>query len=192
MGNEGKSTENRPQMICEMAARIAELEALVRYYEERLRLMNHRQFGASSEKGVSPDQLGMFDEAENTAGPEQPEPMLEQIIYTRRKRKGSSFSGDVLTAQGVVLDLKRHAVTVNDTPLELTKREFDLLHYLLKNKDIVVTRDMLLENVWDYDFDGGTNAVDVYIRFLRTKIDEAFNIKLIHTVRGVGYVIKDE
>jgi DNA-binding response OmpR family regulator len=56
----------------------------------------------------------------------------------------------------------------------------------------VVTREALLENVWDYDFDGGTNAVDVYIRFLRGKIDEAFDLKLIHTVRGVGYVIKDE
>jgi DNA-binding response OmpR family regulator len=67
-----------------------------------------------------------------------------------------------------------------------------MLYYLLKNKGIVVTRDMLLENVWDYEFDGGTNAVDVYIRFLRGKIDEGFNIKLIHTVRGVGYVIRDE
>ena len=51
---------------------------------------------------------------------------------------------------------------------------------------------MMLENVWEYDFDGGTNAVDVYIRFLRAKLDEAFDIKLIHTIRGVGYVIKDE
>jgi DNA-binding response OmpR family regulator len=76
--------------------------------------------------------------------------------------------------------------------VELTKREFDLLHYLLENKGLVVSREALLENVWDFDFDGGTNAVDVYVRFLRTKIDEQYNIKLIHTVRGVGYVIKDE
>jgi two-component system response regulator ArlR len=76
--------------------------------------------------------------------------------------------------------------------LDLTKREFDLLCYLLKNKGIVLSRESLLENVWDYDFDGGTNAVDVYIRFLRAKIDDKFGIKLIHTVRGVGYVIKDE
>ena len=99
---------------------------------------------------------------------------------------------DTLTACGVVLDPKRYIVTVNDKPVELTKREFDLLYYMLLNKGVVVTRDMLMENVWDYDFDGGTNAVDVYIRFLRTKIDEAFDIKLIHTVRGVGYVIRDE
>ena len=120
------------------------------------------------------------------------EELLARIRATLRKRSGGGTDGEILSAHGVSLDLKRHTVTVRDTPLELTKREFDLLHYLLKNKDIVVTREMLLENVWEYDFDGGTNAVDVYIRFLRTKIDEAFDIKLIHTVRGVGYVIKDE
>jgi DNA-binding response OmpR family regulator len=67
-----------------------------------------------------------------------------------------------------------------------------LLHYLLKNKGLVLSRETLLENVWDYDFDGGTNAVDVYIRFLRGKIDEIYDIKLISTVRGVGYVIKED
>jgi len=120
------------------------------------------------------------------------EELLARIRATLRKRLDTVNGGDVLTALGVKLDAKRHTVTVNDMPVELTKREFDLLHYLLKNTGIVVTREMLLENVWEYDFDGGTNAVDVYIRFLRGKIDEAFNIKLIHTVRGVGYVIKDE
>ena len=120
------------------------------------------------------------------------EELLARIRATLRKRAGSGAQGDILSSHGVNLDIKRHTVTVKDTPVELTKREFDLLHYMLKNKGIVVTRDMLLENVWEYDFDGGTNAVDVYIRFLRGKIDEAFDIKLIHTVRGVGYVIKDE
>jgi len=122
------------------------------------------------------------------------EELLARIRVTLRKRPGSAdaLNGEVLSALGVKLDLKRHTVTVDETPVELTKREFDLLHYLLRNKGIVVTREMLLENVWEYDFDGGTNAVDVYIRFLRTKIDEAFDIKLITTVRGVGYVIKDE
>ncbi|MDR0863061.1 MAG: response regulator transcription factor [Oscillospiraceae bacterium] len=117
---------------------------------------------------------------------------IEELLARIRAalRKSSVADGDVLTAEGVVLDVKRRAVTVNDTPVELTKREFDLLHYLLKNKGIVVTRETFLDNVWDYDFDGGTNAVDVYVRFLRTKIDEAFGIKLIHTVRGVGYVVK--
>jgi len=122
------------------------------------------------------------------------EELLARIRATLRKRgmAGGAPEGETLCAQGVTLDIKRHTVTVHKTPIELTKREFDLLHYLLKNKGIVVTREMLLENVWEYDFDGGTNAVDVYIRFLRSKIDEAFDIKLIHTVRGVGYVIKEE
>jgi len=125
------------------------------------------------------------------------EELLARIRVTLRKHSGSGenvvkTNKDTLSACGVTLDTKRYTVTVNNTPIDLTKREFDLLHYLLLNKGVVVTRDMLMENVWDYDFDGGTNAVDVYIRFLRTKIDEMFDIKLIHTVRGVGYVIRDE
>ena len=125
------------------------------------------------------------------------EELLARIRATLRQKDKDSYTssdsdGDILTACGVHLDAKRHTVAVNDIAVELTKREFDLLHYLLMHKGMVVTRDMLMENVWDYDFDGGTNAVDVYIRFLRTKIDEAFDIKLIHTVRGVGYVIRDE
>ena len=119
------------------------------------------------------------------------EELLARIRAALRKRTGDD-SSELLAAGAVKLDIKRRTVTVGDTHVDLTKREFDLLHYLLKNKDIVVTRDMLLEHVWDYEFDGGTNAVDVYIRFLRGKIDEVFDIKLIHTVRGVGYVIKDE
>jgi len=82
------TTEDRPWTMDEMAARIAELEALVRYYEEQLRLSRHRQFGASSEKGEAPDQLGLFDEVEAAANPSQPEPDLEQIAYSRRKQKG--------------------------------------------------------------------------------------------------------
>ena len=120
------------------------------------------------------------------------EELLARVRAALRKHAGGDGNGEILSAQGVSVDIKRRAVTVRDTPVELTKREFDLLHYLIKNKDIVVTRDMLLENVWDYEFDGGTNSVDVYIRFLRGKIDEVFDIKLIHTVRGVGYVIKNE
>ena len=120
------------------------------------------------------------------------EELLARVRAALRKRAGEDDDNDLLIAGEVRLDIKRRTVTVRGTAVELTKREFDLLHYLLKNKGIVVTRDMLLENVWDYEFDGGTNAVDVYIRFLRGKIDEVFDIKLIHTVRGVGYVIKDE
>ncbi|MDI9494547.1 MAG: response regulator transcription factor [Bacillota bacterium] len=113
-------------------------------------------------------------------------------IRTALRKKTIGTESSVLSASRVRLDVARRTVTVDDVPVELTKREFDLLHCLLKNKGIVLSRDTLMDHVWDYDFDGETNAVDVYIRFLRSKIDEAFGIKLIHTVRGVGYVIKDE
>jgi DNA-binding response OmpR family regulator len=113
-------------------------------------------------------------------------------IRTALRKSGAARESDILTAQNLQMDVKSRTVTVDGTEVDLTKREFDLLHYLLKNKGIVVSRDALMENVWEFDFDGGTNAVDVYIRFLRCKIDEVFGIKLIHTVRGVGYVIKDE
>ncbi len=119
---------------------------------------------------------------------------IEELLARIRTalRRNAESLGTILSASVLRMDLARRIVVVNDTPVELTKREFDLLHYLLLNKGIVLSRDTLMEKVWDYDFDGETNTVDVYIRFLRTKIDDAFNIKLIHTVRGVGYVIKDE
>jgi DNA-binding response OmpR family regulator len=74
--------------------------------------------------------------------------------------------------------------------LELTTREFDLLHYLLKNADKVLSRDAILRQVWGYHFEGETNVVDVYIRYLRMKVDEPFDESLIHTIRGVGYVLR--
>jgi DNA-binding response OmpR family regulator len=120
------------------------------------------------------------------------EELLARIRTALRKSAAVRENDEILSALGLQLDLSRRTVTVKGEQVELTKREFDLLHYLLKNKGIVVTREALLEHVWDFDFDGGTNAVDVYIRFLRGKIDEAFDMKLIHTVRGVGYVVKDE
>lgn len=98
----------------------------------------------------------------------------------------------VLTAGDLTLDVGSRQVLVGAVPVELTKREFDLLQYLLENKGLVLSRETLLENVWGFDFEGETNAVDVYVRFLRSKIDEIFGFKLISTVRGVGYVIRDE
>ena len=98
----------------------------------------------------------------------------------------------MLTAGPLEMDVDRHAVTVKGQGVELTKKEFDLLRHLLENKGRVLSREALLDSVWGFDFVGETNSVDVYIRFLRSKIDEAFGIKLIHTVRGVGYVIRED
>ncbi len=120
------------------------------------------------------------------------EELLARIRTTLRKKAVDLPDSETLSACGLTLDTARHSVSVGGIGVELTKREFDLLHYLLKNKGLVISRETLLENVWDYDFDGGTNAVDVYVRFLRAKIDDVFDIKLIHTIRAVGYVIKDE
>lgn len=118
------------------------------------------------------------------------EELLARIRACLRKTAAPK-DDETLSACGVTLDPMRRTVCVNGEPVELTKREFDLLHYLIKNKNIAVSRDTLLENVWGYDFAGDTNAVDVYVRYLRSKIDDAFDIKLIHTVRGIGYEIKD-
>lgn len=98
----------------------------------------------------------------------------------------------VYTWNGLVLSDKKRKVTYNGQEIVLTNREFLMLETLLSNMDIVLSRDTLLEKVCGYDYVGETNVVDVYVRFLRTKIDETFGIKMIQTVRGVGYVIKSE
>ena len=122
---------------------------------------------------------------------------IEELLARIRaalRGKGNKETAKVplLSAGEVILDVERHQVSVRGEPVELTKKEFDLLRCLLENKGRVLTREALLDAVWGFDFVGETNSVDVYIRFLRSKLDDAFGIKLIHTVRGVGYVIKEE
>ena len=122
------------------------------------------------------------------------EELLARIRAALRKRPAQAPEPprSLLTAGPLAMDTDRHEVTVSGESVELTRREFDLLRYLLENKEKVITRESLLDHVWGFDFVGETNAVDVYIRFLRAKIDERFGVKLIHTVRGVGYVIREE
>lgn len=119
------------------------------------------------------------------------EELLARIRAALRKKQAEP-EPLCLVCGPLSMDTDRHTVTVTGTEVELTRREFDLLRYLLENKGKVISRESLLDNVWGFDFVGETNAVDVYIRFLRAKIDEQFGMKLIHTVRGVGYVVKDE
>ena len=119
------------------------------------------------------------------------EELLARIRAALRQRAPARESA-VLTAGALEMDVDRHTVTVKGQGVELTKKEFDLLRRLLENKGRVLSREVLLDSVWGFDFVGETNSVDVYIRFLRSKIDEAFGIKLIHTVRGVGYVIRED
>ena len=121
------------------------------------------------------------------------EELLARIRAALRKRPArQEAEPQVLRAGPLSLDPDRHQVSVNGEQVALTRREFDLLRYLLENQGRVISRESLLDHVWGFDFVGETNAVDVYIRFLRSKIDERFGVKLIHTVRGVGYVIRED
>jgi DNA-binding response OmpR family regulator len=94
--------------------------------------------------------------------------------------------------QKLTVDTARYTVKYDGEVIELTKREFELLEYLVRNKNIVLTREQILNKVWGYDYIGETNVVDVYVRYLRTKIDDRYGVKLIHTIRGVGYYAKDD
>ena len=124
------------------------------------------------------------------------EELLARIRLCLRKRTTDTVepevAGNALSCGALTLHPDRHEVAYDGAPVELTSREFALLQTLLENKNIVLGRDTLLERVWGYDYMGETNVVDVYIRYLRSKIDDKFDVKLIKTVRGVGYVVRDE
>jgi len=122
------------------------------------------------------------------------EELLARIraVFRKRASNSSKREQEEMIIGQLHLDPKRREVRVRNNLVNLTKREFDLLKYLMENKNIVLSREIILERIWGYDFIGDNNAVDVYIRYLRSKIEEPYGLKLIHTVRGVGYVIKDE
>ena len=121
------------------------------------------------------------------------EELLARVRNALKKRRVTAERDEeVLVCRQLSLDKLRHRVTYNNVEIELTNREFSLLQILMENKNIVLTRGVLIEKVCGYDYVGETNVIDVYVRYLRTKIDDKFNTKIITTVRGVGYVIKDE
>ncbi len=107
-------------------------------------------------------------------------------------RRRADAKQPVLQVADLVLDPARRVVFRDSQKLELTTREFALLDYLMRNPGRVLTRTMIAEHVWDYDFDSATNVIDVYVNYLRKKIDADREQKLIHTVRGVGYMLKAE
>lgn len=119
------------------------------------------------------------------------EELLARIrVSLKHKKTNSPVSGSVLTAGRLSLDTASHQVSYDRNEIQLTNREFLLLQTLLENKSIVLSRDTLLTRVWGYDYMGETNVVDVYIYYLRNKIDDVFGEKIIETVRGAGYIIK--
>lgn len=120
------------------------------------------------------------------------EELLARIRTVLKRRRSPAPKTNQLTVGGLKIDLDKHSVVLNDEYVDLTKKEYDLLKYLVENINIVLTRDKIIEAVWGYDYCGDTNVVDVYIRYLRSKIDDKYNVKLISTVRGVGYILKHE
>ncbi len=120
------------------------------------------------------------------------EELLARIrVALNRVKSQAETKGDILQIDGLTLNLASHSAYYKEEELVLTKKEYELLEYLMRNKNIALTREQLLNNVWDYEYFGDTNVVDVYIRYLRQKIDEKYGVHFISTVRGVGYIIKD-
>ncbi len=120
---------------------------------------------------------------------------IEELLARMRvalKNSDRINTSPVLKAGRITLDRNKYEVKCDDTPVNLTKKEFELLSYLILNKNLVLSREQIVENVWGYEYEAETNVTDVYIRYLRSKIDEAFGTSYIKTVRGIGYQFKDE
>lgn len=118
------------------------------------------------------------------------EELLARVRVLIRKKSGNKTN--TYTLADLTLDAQSREVERGDTPISLSSKEFAILEYMIMNKNVVLSRDNLERHIWSYDYEGSSNMIDVYIRYLRKKIDEKFEPKLIHTVRGVGYVLKEE
>lgn len=116
------------------------------------------------------------------------EELLARIRVLTRKNVGNSTN--VFSLADLCLDRKSKVVTRSGKIINLSAKEYDILEYLLLNKGIILSREKIENHVWNFDYSGGTNVVDVYIRYLRKKIDDEHDLKLIHTVRGMGYVMR--
>jgi DNA-binding response OmpR family regulator len=121
---------------------------------------------------------------------------IEELLARMRvalKRNVIKQTSDLLLVfKNLTLNKRQRQVKVDDDEIVLTKKEFELLVYLLENRNIVLSRENILEKVWGFEYYGDTNIIDVYIRYLRGKIDQKYSMDMIHTVRGVGYLIKDD
>ena len=107
-------------------------------------------------------------------------------------RKNSVSKSNVINVGDLTVDISTRTVTRAGSLISLSAKEYELLQYLAVNNGIVLSREKIEDHIWNYDYEGGTNVVDVYIRYLRKKIDENSDVKLIHTVRGMGYVLRVE
>ncbi len=116
--------------------------------------------------------------------------LLARIRVMVRKKAGNVTN--VFTVGDLSVDIATHRVSRGEDEIVLTNKEFDILEYLVRNKGAVMSREKIERHVWNYDFCGGSNVIDVHIRFLRKKIDDPYEKKLIHTIRGKGYVLREE
>ena len=116
--------------------------------------------------------------------------LMARIRAMTRKSVGSVTS--VFTCGDLTLDEAAHTVTRAGRRIDLSAKEFAVLNCLIRNKGSVLSREAIENNVWNYDWEGGTNVVDVYMSYLRRKVDSGFDTKLIHTVRGAGWVLREE
>ncbi|NDO19451.1 response regulator transcription factor [Lachnospiraceae bacterium MD329] len=118
------------------------------------------------------------------------EELLARIRVMTRKAAGSATN--VFIIADLTLDTVSKTVVRGDKNINLSAKEYEILEYMILNQGIVLSREKIENHVWNFDYSGGTNVVDVYIRYLRKKVDDEYEVKLIHTVRGMGYVLRIE
>ena len=119
------------------------------------------------------------------------EELLARMRVILRRKSQDEKHSKIIQVADLKLDLEKKQASRNGKNIELTKKEYELLEYLMKNNGIVISREKIIEAVWNYDFVGDTKIVDVFIRYLRSKIDDDYDKKLINTVRGFGYVLQE-
>jgi len=143
--------------------------------------------------GTTEDKLSGFDSGADDylVKPFEFRELLARIRSLLKRISVAETGGNILTLRDLKVNLNTYEVTRSEKKIDLTQKEFALLVYLLRNKGKVVSRLEIAENVWDINFDTGTNIIDVYVNFLRKKMDKDFSQKLIHTQTGIGYILKD-
>lgn len=121
------------------------------------------------------------------------EELLARVrVMLRKNHVENESKGNVFEISNLKVDCNEHRVFRDNTEIKLSAKEFSILEYMIRNKGKVISKGKIEEHVWDFDYEGGSNVIEVYIRFLRKKIDDNFTPKLIHTIRRVGYVLKVE
>lgn len=115
--------------------------------------------------------------------------LLARIRVLLRRNTGSTEN--ILRVANLTVDLNARTAFRDSTAITLSSKEFSILEYMMRNQGIVLTREKIEQHIWNYDYEGSSNVIDVYIRYLRKKIDDSYSPKLIHTVRGAGYVLKE-